>query len=481
MENTAKRKIRTSADMTHGSIIRCITLFALPLLAGNFFQQFYNMVDAWVIGQTGDPGAYSAVGSVGPITNILIGLFSGLSSGAGVVISQYYGAGNKERAGAAAHTSAALTLILGVLFTVIGVGFTPLMLRLMLRDTKSAVYVAANEYLTIYFSGIIFMLIYNMGSAILRAVGDSRRPFYYLAAAAVINTVLDLVFVFICGMGVKGVALATIIAQAVSAALTVITLLKTSLCVKIRLKQMKIDGMILKKTVIVGIPAALQMALTAFSNVFVQSYISNVNSESTSSLGGWTTYNKIDQFVFLPIQSIALAVTTFVGQNLGAGNVARAKKGTYCAFTMSSAVTVLLMIPIMTFSESISGIFNDNEGIVEHAALLLKYMTPFYLFSCVNQVFSAAMRGAGNSTAPMIIMLSSFIGVRQIYLYIVSTFITNEFLPIAFSYPVGWGACCIGILLYYFIFFRFGKNKLVEKSGSESAAAEIFDSAEQER
>ena len=473
METAAKKKMRAEADMTKGSIIKCIILFALPLLAGNFFQQLYNMVDTWVIGQTGDAGAYSAVGSVGPITNIFIGLFSGLASGAGVVISQYYGAEDYKKLSAAVHTSAVVTVILSVVFTVLSLLLTPVMLKLMLRTTEGEIYPAARTYLLIYFSGTVFVLVYNMGAAMLRAVGDSKRPFYYLAVTAVINTVLDLVFVFTLDMGVAGVAYATVLAQAVSAVLTLITLLKTRLCVRIDMREMKIDAGLLKKIIKVGIPAALQMALTAFSNVFVQSYISNVDSEQTASLGGWTTYNKIDQFIFLPIQSIALAATTFVGQNLGAGNVARAKKGTYCSYLMATVVSLVLIIPIMLLSEDIAKIFNANEDIVAHASLLLVYMTPFYLFSCVNQVFAAAMRGAGNSTAPMIIMLGCFIGVRQLYLYVVSTFITNKFLPIAFSYPVGWAACCVAILVYYFAFFSFDKNKLLsEKKSAEQENAD---------
>ncbi len=477
MSEVAVKKNKKIMDMTHGSIVRCIVLFALPLLVGNFFQQLYNMVDALVIGQKGTAGEYSAVGSVAPITNILIGLFSGLSSGASVVISQYFGAGNKEKVSEASHTSMTITLISGVVFTVLGVIFSPLMVQMMLRTTEGEVYAPATEYLTIYSCGMMFMLLYNMGSGILRAVGDSRRPFYYLAVAAVINTGLDFLFVYAFGMGVAGVAYATIIAQGVAALLTVITLLKTKLDVKITGKKLRIDKTILFQIIKVGIPAAIQLALTAFSNVFVQSYISNVNSDQTASLGGWTTYNKIDQFVFLPIQSIALSATTFVGQNLGAGNISRAGKGTYYSFFMAVIVTVAIMIPIMTCSEGISAVFNADPDIVRHAALLLKYLTPFYLFSCVNQVFSASMRGAGNSIAPMIIMMSSFIVVRQIYLFVVSQFITNEFLPIAFSYPVGWGVCCVSTLIYYFAVFRFDKNKIpaVKDSGEEDVPADCED------
>lgn len=452
-------------DMTSGNIGKVIVRFALPLLLGNLFQQLYNMVDTWVIGQINDNAAYAAVGSVGPIVNIFIGLFSGLASGASVVISQYYGAKDSEKVSVASHTAAVVTLVLGVVFTVVGLATTPLMLDIMLHDKTGEIYVAANTYLVIYFSGIIAMLIYNMGAGILRAVGDSRRPFYFLAVAAVINTALDLLFVYAFGMGVAGVAYATVIAQVCSAALIVIELFKTKREeVRLSLRKMRCNGAILWKIVKLGTPAALQMALTAFSNVFVQSYISGVNSDQDSSLGGWTTYNKVDQLIFLPIQSIALAATTFVGQNVGGGDIARAKKGTFISLFLAFVSALALMIPIIFAAEPIARCFNPDRGVVEHATLLLRYITPFYVLCCVNQVFTAAMRGAGNTTAPMIIMLSSFIGVRQLYLYVTSTFISNEFLPIAFGYPVGWLCCAILMAGYYFLFFRMGAYRVAEKS-----------------
>ncbi|MDD7157547.1 MAG: MATE family efflux transporter [Firmicutes bacterium] len=457
-------------DMTKGSIIGCLVAFALPLLVGNFFQQLYNMMDAFVIGQRGTPGEYSAVGSVAPITNILIGLFSGLSSGASVVISQYYGAKDGEKVSRASHTAMALTLVASVLFTALGVIFSPLMVKIMLRTTEGDVYAPATEYLTIYSCGMTFMLLYNMGSGILRAVGDSKRPFYFLAVAAVLNTGLDFLLVYAFDMGVKGVAYATVIAQFVAAVLTIITLFTAKSDIRISIKKIKFDGLSLKQTIQVGIPAAIQLALTAFSNVFVQSYIGNVNADQTAALGGWTTYNKVDQFVFLPLQSLGLAATTFVGQNLGAGNIERAKKGTYCAFFSAVLVTLAVIAPIMIFAEKIAAVFNADPDIVRHATFLLHFMTPFYLCSCVNQVFSGAMRGAGNSVAPMIIMMTSFIVVRQIYLFVVSTFISNDFLPIAFGYPAGWIVCCVSTLVYFFAFFRFDKHIIATVANAEEEA-----------
>ncbi len=449
---------RKDMDMTEGGIAKNIIIFALPLLAGNLFQQLYNMVDTWVIGQTGNSGAYAAVGSMGPVINILIGIFLGFSAGAGVVISQYYGAKDYESVKKVVHTAIAMTMILGVVFTAVGVVMSPMILKLMLESNgDSEVYPYAKTYLTIYFSGVIGLMVYNIGSGILRAVGDSQRPFYFLVVSALTNTVLDIVFVFWFDMGVAGVALATVIAQCLSAVLTVITLMRSELAIKLIVKDIRIDIPMLKKVVNQGFPAAIQMALTSFSNVFVQSYISNTNGIQTANLGGWTTYSKVDMLMFLPMQSISLATTTFVGQNLGKGNEKRARKGVWVAYGMGTLCTVVVMLPVLIFAPQLSALFNKDPGVVENATMLLHYLTPFYLFCCVNQIFSAALRGAGNSRAPMVIMLTTFVGMRQIYLYVMSNYISNDLLPIGFSYPFGWGCCCIATLVYY----RFCKFKKI--------------------
>ena len=280
---------RKDVDMTEGNITRHIISFALPLLIGNVFQQLYNTVDTWVVGNYVSNEAFSAVGTVGPIINMLIGFFMGLSSGAGVVISQYYGAKRNQEVHDTVHTAMVMTLVMGIAFTAIGLAMTPFMLRLM--NTPDNVMPESTAYLTIYFSGILGLMIYNIGAGILRAVGDSQRPFYFLVVCALINTVLDLLFVLVFHMGVEGVALATVIAQSTSALLVVITLMKTDTCIKLRLRDLKINFAMLGKIFQVGIPAAIQMAITAFSNIFVQSYI---NYFGDNCMSGWTAYAKID-------------------------------------------------------------------------------------------------------------------------------------------------------------------------------------------
>lgn len=432
------------SDMTQGNIERHLIAFAIPLLLGNVFQQLYNTVDTWVIGNFTTNEAYSAVGSVGPVINMLIGIFTGLASGAGVVVSQYYGAKQYDKVHKTVHTCMALTALLSVVFTVVGIVMIPFMLKVMKMPDEVAPY--AKSYLTIYFAGVVGLLFYNMGAGVLRAIGDSSRPFIFLFISAIINIVLDLVFVLEFDMGVAGVAYATIIAQGVSAILTVITLLRADSCVKLSIREIKIHPEQIKLILKIGIPASIQLAITAFSNVFVQSYI---NQFGPDCMSGWTTYSKLDQFMFLPMQSLALAATTFVGQNLGIGDAVRAKKGVRIACITALAVTVMIMIPLVIFAPYASEIFNAKPEVIEYSTMLLRWISPFYLLCCFNQVYSAALRGAGNSNVPMVIMLGSFVLFRQLYLFVMSNFICNEIIPLAMGYPAGWAVCSIITLAYY--------------------------------
>ena len=435
---------KRDVDMTEGNIVRHIIIFAIPLLLGNIFQQLYNTVDTWVVGNFASNEAYSAVGTVGPIVNMLIGFFLGLSSGAGVVISQYYGAGRHDKVHDTVHTAVLMTLILGVVFTALGIFMTPLMLKLI--NMPDTVIPEATTYLSIYFSGIMGLMLYNIGAGILRAVGDSRRPFLFLVVCALINTVLDLVFVLVFRMGVAGVALATILSQGVSAVLVVAALLRSDSCIRLKLWDLKIHWDMLKKIFKVGIPAAIQMAITAFSNIFVQSYI---NFFGEDCMSGWTTYAKVDQLLFLPMQSIALAATTFVGQNLGKGQIDRAKRGVGISASMAVAATVILCIPVVAFAPYIVAFFNAKPEVIEYGTILLRWLSPFYVLCCFNQIYSGALRGAGNTKAPMVIMLSSFVAFRQVYLFIMSR-ICNEILPIGMAYPAGWILCSLLTTVYYY-------------------------------
>ena len=442
-KNTLAGGRRTDVDMTEGNITRHIIVFAIPLLLGNIFQQLYNMVDTWVVGNFVSNEAFSAVGSVGPICNMLIGFFLGLSSGAGVVISQFYGARRYQEVEDTVHTAILLTGLMALAFMVVGNIMTPSMLRLM--NTPEEVFPESEAYLRIYFTGVSGLMFYNIGSGILRAVGDSTRPFYFLVVSALLNVGLDLLFVLVFDMGVSGVALATVLSQGISAILILITLMCSDSCIKLKLYRLRIHWSMLRKICTVGIPAALQMTITSFSNVFVQSYINYFGADCMS---GWTTYSKVDQLIFLPMQSIALASTTFVGQNLGKNQPERARNGVRNALLIALASTAIMMIPVIIFAAPIVRFFNAKPEVVEFGTVFLHWITPFYILCVFNQVYSGALRGAGNSKVPMIIMLTSFVAFRQVYLFIMAR-VCNEILPIAMGYPAGWLLSAILTAAYY--------------------------------
>ena len=447
---------RRDVDMTSGNVYGLLIRFAVPLLLGNLFQQLYNTVDTWVVGNYVGKEAFSAVGTVNPIINMLIGFFMGLSTGAGVVISQYYGAKQGEKVSDTVHTALMMTIVLGVAFTAVGVSMTPLMLRFM--KTPAEVVPEARTYLTIYFSGLFGLMLYNMGAGILRAVGDSQRPFYFLVLSASLNIVLDLLFVLVFHMGVAGVAYATILSQGISAVLVLAVLMRADNWCRISVKKLRMHWDVLKKIVRVGIPAAIQMALTSFSNVFVQSYI---NYFGADCMGGWTAYTKIDAFLFLPMQSVAMGATTFVGQNLGVNDVPRARQGVGAALKISMGITLVTMAPVLVFAPHLVRFFNDAPEVVRFGTLFLRMITPFYVLCCVNQILAGSLRGAGDSRAPMFIMLGSFVLFRQIYLFIITNFVSNTIVPVALGYPAGW-VVCSAVTYLYFRFAHWEKHRVVE-------------------
>lgn len=431
-------------DMTQGTIWKQLIYFAFPLLIGNLFQQLYNTVDSVVVGNFVSTEALAAVGSVTPIINMLVGFFSGLATGAGVVISQFFGAKNGPMLHKAVHTTLLMTVGLGVIFTFIGIFMTPLMLNLM--STPADVFDGAALYLRIYFGGVLGLMLYNMVSGILRAVGDSKRPLYFLILSSLLNVVLDLAFVLIFHWGIAGVAIATIIAQFISAFLLLVVLARSDEDYKLVLRDLKMDAEILKRIVRIGLPAGLQMAVTSFSNVFVQSYINRFGS---ACMAGWTSYSKIDQFVLLPMQSLSLSATTFVGQNLGAGNLSRAKKGTRVSMAISVAITAVLTVLLIAFSSQLLMLFNQDENVLYYGNIFIRYLAPFYVICCINQIFAGSLRGAGDATGPMIIMLLSFVVFRQIYLFVGSQFF-DSIIFVGLGYPAGWLVCSVFMAIHYF-------------------------------
>ena len=444
----------TVRDMTDGSIIKQITLFALPLMLGNVFQMLYNTVDSIVVGNFVGKQALAAVGSTTMIVNMMVFFFNGFSTGAGVVIANYFGARNMEKLHKAIETTMAATFLLSVLFTVAGVAAVKPMLRFM--ATPEDVFGEATVYLQIYIGGISGLLVYNMGSGILRAVGDTMRPLYFLIFTSVLNTLLDLLFVLGLHSGIEGVAWATIISQFISAFLILLLLTRSKDIYRLTWQDLKIDRGILGGIFAVGLPAGIQSVITAFSNVFVQSY---VNLFGSSCMAGWSCYNKLDQFVMLPMQSMAMAATTFVSQNIGAGRERRADQGTVITVSMSVGITAVIVALLCLFAAPAVRLFSPDQSVIEYGVLFIRANCFFLLFNCVNHVLAGALRGRGDSKGPMIIMLLAFVGIRQIYLFVVTRFIANTPFLVGFGYPVGWTTCCVIELTYFFLRWRKPKRK----------------------
>ena len=435
--------------MTEGSIVKQVTLFAFPLMLGNIFQMLYNTVDSIVVGNFVGTQALAAVGSTTMIVNMMVFFFNGFSTGAGVVIANLFGARDMKALHKSIETTMAATFLLSVLFTIAGVAAVKPMLRFM--ATPEDVFGEATVYLQIYIGGISGLLVYNMGSGILRAVGDTMRPLYFLILTSVLNILLDLVFVIVFHSGIEGVAWATILSQFLSAVLILILLTRSSDIYRLTWKDLKIDRAILGRIFAVGLPAGIQSVITAFSNVFVQSYI---NFFGSGCMAGWSCYNKLDQFVMLPMQSMAMAATTFVSQNIGAGKESRADKGTVVTVSMSVGVTAVIVALLCLLAAQAVGLFSPDESVIAYGVLFIRANCFFLLFNCVNHVLAGALRGRGDSRGPMVIMLLAFVGIRQIYLFVVTHFIANTPFLVGFGYPVGWTTCCIIELTYFFLRWR---------------------------
>lgn len=444
-------------DMTQGSIARHIINFAMPLMLGNIFQQLYNTVDSIIVGNYVGKEALAAIGATSPFVNTLIGFFMGFSTGGGILISQYFGAKNISSLRKAIHTMILSTLILGFFFTAAGIWCNLPLLHL--NSTPQDIIEQSHIYLTIHFSGIIFLMLYNIGSGILRALGDSKRPVQFLIISSIINVLLDLFFVISLNLGIAGAAYATMISQAVSAFLVIHAISTGNEVYKINFSELKIDFKILHKILVLGVPGGIQSSLTSFSNVFVQGYINTFGSDCVA---GWATFNKIDQICLLPIQSLQMSITTYVGQNFGADNIFRAKKGVWIAIMISLGVAVLTFAFMQAFATSLIMLFNKDSGVIYYGKYFLRVCTAFYMIRVINPVFAGALRGFGNTTAPMLLLLNGYVFFRQIYLFVV-THLTQDFFPVSICYPIGWAMCSVSLLVYYICWTqkKFPKNKLL--------------------
>ncbi len=442
-EGTMAKK--SSMDLTEGNIAKQIILFALPILLGQVFQNLYNSVDSIVVGNFVSTTALAAVTSSADISRLLVGFFTGLSAGSGVLFARYFGAHDDKKLHDSIHTALLFALVLGVLMAGVGILITPLLLRLV--DCPADVWGESVVYLRIYFVGVLFTSLYNVASGVLRAVGDSQHPFYYLVIASCTNIVLDLLFVAVFQMGVAGTAIATIISQLLSVFLAVRQMLTTNDVYKLVPKDLKIDGAILKEVLVLGLPAAIQSGLISLSNLFVQRYI---NGFGSAAMAGTGAAKKIDSYVGMVAQSLGLAVPTFISQNIGAQKPQRAFRGLWTVVTLGFG-TIAILGPIIFFnSQFFVQLFTRDPAAVAFGMGMIRVMLPLYGLQTLFQVFSNAVRGFGKSIVTMFTSIGGLIVCRQIFLAYsmsVNPVIDNVF----WGYPVGWG-CAAGMSILYYLF-----------------------------
>ncbi|MSS62474.1 MATE family efflux transporter [Velocimicrobium porci] len=428
--------------MTEGNIWRQVIFFSIPLIIGNVFQQLYNTVDSIVVGNYVGKEALAAVGSSGSLVNLIVGLFVGIATGAGVLIAQYYGGQKEEKLRWAVHTSITLSIIGGLILTIVGILFAPALLRLM--GTPESVMSSSVLYLKIFFLGSVFNLVYNMGAGILRAVGDSKNPLYYLCVASVVNIVLDIVFVVVLHRGVEGVGIATVISQAVSCLCVMIKLMKSKGSFRIIPKQLKIDRRMAMRVIAYGVPTGIQNSIVSLSNVIVQA---NINSFGDSAMAGCGAYTKIDGFVMLPIVSFSMAIMTFVGQNIGAGKTDRVKKGIRVTNIISASYVLIMSIILFVFGENILSFFTKEANVINNGMIMLHILVPFYIFIAIVNVYCGAFRGAGKPFASMVMMVANLCGVRMVWIFAMMPVI-HKLDTVLWGYPVSWITAIITVFIY---------------------------------
>ena len=429
--------------MTEGVIWKEILLFSIPLLLGNLFQQLYNAVDSVVVGNYIGAQALASVGSSAPVINLLVSFFMGLAVGAGVIISRYFGARKKEELHIAVHTSLALTFTAGLVMTLIGVLISPYVLQWV--GTPSDVMESSVLYLRIYFLGILSVMVYNMGSGILRAVGDSRNPLYFLIVSSVTNIILDMLFVIVFHMGIAGVGWATLIAQTISAVLTMLLLMRTKEEYQVKLKHIRFHKHMLYEIVRLGLPSGLQNAIVSFSNVIVQS---NINAFGSLAMAGCGSYTKIDGFAILPVMSYSMALTTFTGQNMGAKKYDRVKQGAKTGILMSVITIVCISALLLILGPNVLAIFSSDPTVINYGLYMMHVLAPGYIFLAISHAFNGIIRGAGITTVPMIVMVTCWCGLRMAWI-LTSVPLFHDIGVVFMGWPLTWIASALWLFLYY--------------------------------
>ena len=432
-----------NVSLTEGSIWKNLTLFAIPILLGQVFQQLYNTADAWIVGHFRSNSEYAAVTSTGSLVFLLIGFFSGIAVGAGVVIARYYGAKDEKKLDSAIHTTIAFGLICGVVLSVVGVLLTPKLLQLMKTDTSYFQY--SVEYFRYYFLGALSIVMYNLGMGVLRAVGDSKSPLYYLIISSLVNIGLDYLFVGVFDWGVWSAALATSISQLLSAILCVIRLAKGGEGFQFQFRRLRIEGPMLKEIIRYGLPSGIQNSIIAFANVVVQS---NINTFHEDTVAGCGTYSKLEGFAFLPITCYTMALTTFVSQNLGAGQHDRAKKGSVFGIFSCVIIAELIGVALLIFARPLLAFFTNNEAAIEVGIRQIRIEALFYCVLAFSHCIAAIMRGAGKPMIPMFVMLGAWCVLRVAYISIVVPIVGKSWVIFS-AYPLTWTCSSIVFLIFY--------------------------------
>ena len=430
--------------MTAGSIRKHLIFFAFPIFLGGLLQQLYHTTDAVVVGNFVSAQALAAVSSVGSLTMLIVGLFQGVFVGSGVVISSAFGQGDYDSVTKAVHTTVALGIISSVLLTIIGYTFTPAILLWM--KTPPEVFTDAQTYIQIFFLGVSSLVLYNTASGILQAVGDSKNPLYFLIISTILNIVLDLVFVISFGMGIEGTAYATIIAQSVSAILAFRLLIRTKEVIQVRIKEIRIYRGYLGKTLRLGVPSGIQNSVTSFANVIVQS---SINLFGPAAMAAHGSYNRIQGFAFIPITAFALALTTFTGQNLGAGKQDRVRKAARFGIFFAMALAQLVGFALMIIGGQVMTIFTRDSEIIRLGVQKGLIAGWFFWALALSHTMTGIFRGAGKSIVPMTVMLSIWCVLRIMFIK-VGLALFFDIRIVFWAHPLTWTISSIIFIIYYF-------------------------------
>ena len=440
-----KARTTSSNGITEGVIWQQLLAFFFPILFGTFFQQLYNTADAIIVGQFLGKEALAAVGGgTGTAINLLIGFFTGLAAGATVIISQHYGAKNDEKVSASIHTAIALALVGGLIISIVGYVFTKPMLELI--GTPDDVLPLAVSYMQIYFLGGIPVVMYNMGAGIFRAMGDSRSPFYFLIASCLTNIVLDLLFVGVFGMNVEGAAIATVISQILSMILIFITLMRRKDSTRLRIRKIAFDRTLLRQMLMIGFPAGIQSIMYTISNLIIQAAINQYGTDTAAAWAGWS---KLDQIFWMFINAFSIAITTFVGQNFGAGKIDRARKGVLTVTIMAAASTLAIEAGYFLVGRYGLMLFITDSAVLEIGVSIMKYIVPWYITYIAIELLSGAIRGVGKSLIPTLISVFGICVLRIVWIY-VSPAINPTLFGVLFSYPFSWVVTSLLFIIYYF-------------------------------